>query len=160
MQGVGIQIALGPFKILYRLMDPKWWESCKVTHRFADKYVRKALQHRQKIGEGVSINEKEDEVTRKPYVLLSGLAEQTDDPFELRNGMLQALMATQETTAALISNVFVLLSRNQSAWQQLREEVIALGGQTLNADVLLGMRYLRDVLNESEFVFSAGQPAC
>lgn len=150
MLGSGIQIALGPFKFLYRYMDSKWLASCKVTHQFAEKYVHKALQHRQTIAKEVSQSEKVSEGTRKPYVLLFGMAEQTDDTVELRNEVLQALMAAQETTAALISNVFFLLSRNEPVWQRLRQEVVALGHADLDQELLQGMDYLRNVLNESE----------
>ena len=44
------------------------------------------------------------------------MAQKTEDKKELRNEILQALMAAQETTAALISNVFFLLSRNEFIW--------------------------------------------
>lgn len=152
MLGSGIQIALGPFKFLYRYMDPKWLASCKITHQFAEKYVHRALQHRQTITKEVSQAEKVSEGTRKPYVLLFGMAEQTGDTVELRNEVLQALMAAQETTAALISNVFFLLSRNAVVWQRLRKEIVARGHADLDQELLQGMDYLRNVLNESEYV--------
>lgn len=152
MLGSGIQIALGPFKFLYRYMDPKWLASCKITHQFAEKYVHRALQHRQTITKEVSQAEKVSEGTRKPYVLLFGMAEQTGDTVELRNEVLQALMAAQETTAALISNFFFLLSRNAVVWQRLRKEIVARGHADLDQELLQGMDYLRNVLNESEYV--------
>ncbi len=152
MLGSGIQIALGPFKFLYRYMDFKWLDSCKVTHQFAEKYMHKASQHRQTIAEEVSHSEKVAEGTRKPYVLLFGMAEQTNDPMELRNEILQALMAAQETTAALISNACFLLSRDEPIWQRLRQEVLALGHADIDQESLQGMTYLRNVLNESESV--------
>lgn len=151
MLGSGIQIALGPFKFLYRYMDSKWLGSCKITHQFAEKYVHKALKHRQTIEREVSQPKMEAEGTRKPYVLLFGMAEQTGDSMELRNEILQALMAAQETTAPLISNVFFLLSRHESIWQRLRKEVIALGYADLDQESLQGMNYLRNVLDESEY---------
>lgn len=133
-------------------MDSKWLGSCKVTHQFAEKYVHKALQHRQTIAKEVSEPEKVAGGTRKPYVLLFGMAEQTGDIVELRNEVLQALMAAQETTAALISNVFFLLSRNEPVWQRLRKEVVAHGHSDLDQEMLQGMDYLRNVLNESEYI--------
>ncbi|KAL8700344.1 MAG: hypothetical protein Q9201_005496, partial [Fulgogasparrea decipioides] len=148
MLGSGVQIALGPFKFLYPYLDPKWLQSCRITHQFADKYVQKALQYRQTLDNDSSQVKEAAAVSRKPYVLLFGMAEQTIDERQLRNEVLQALMAAQETTAALISNVFFLLSRNEPVWQQLREEAVALGAEELDQVSLQDMRYLRNVLNE------------
>lgn len=151
MLGSGIQIALGPFKFLYPFMDPEWPKSCKVTHQFADKHVEMALRNRHNVGKNGSQLEKEAAVTPKPYVLLHWMAEQTGDKTELRNEILQAMMAAQGTTAALISNVFSLVSRNKLTWKQLHEEIIALGPVNLDQGTLQSMKYLRNVLNESAF---------
>ena len=78
------------------------------------------------------------------------MAEQINDKMELRNQILQALMAAQETIAVLISNVFFLLSRHPLVWQRLRKEIIALGDSVLDVDTLQNLKYLRNVLNESE----------
>ena len=90
---------------------------------------------------------------RRP-VLLCTMAEQTDDGETLRNEILQALMAAQNTTAALISNVFFLLSRHQSIWRQLRHEVLFLGDCKLEPEVPQGMTFLRNVLNEGILIKS------
>ncbi len=147
MFGSGFRIALGPFKFLHR--DPKWLEACKLTHKFAENYVDKALSYRQ-----ASSSEKEefslkDRNDRKRHILLFSLAEQTGDRMELRNQILQALMAAQETTAVLISNVFFVLSRHPAVWQSLREEVISLGDKELDFDLLQNMKYLHKVFDES-----------
>ena len=147
MFGSGFQIALGPLKFLYR--DPKWHESCKTTHGFADKYVDKALEYRQSL-QSTKRNGTEPGDRQQRHILLHGMAEQTNDKTELRNQILQALMAAQETTAVLISNVFFLLSRHPLVWQRLRKEIIALGDSVLDVDNLQNLKYLRNVLNESE----------
>lgn len=79
------------------------------------------------------------------------MAEQTEDRTQLRNEILQALMAAQETTAVLISNVFFLLSRHPSVWKELRQEALSLADDQLEMDILLNMKYLRNVLNEGMF---------
>ena len=138
MFGSGFRIALGPFKVLHR--DQKWLESCKLTHRFAEKCVDKALEYRRQS----SCNDFEltvkDHDHRPWQILLYSLAEQTDDRTELRNQILQALLAAQETTAVLISNVFFLLSRHPAVWQRLRKEVFCLGDSELDVDLLHNMR--------------------
>lgn len=87
---------------------------------------------------------------RQQHILLHGMAEQTEDRTELRNQILQALMAAQETTSILIRNVFFLLSRHPIVWQRLRREVLLLEDHQKTLDTLQNMKYLRNVLNESE----------
>lgn len=150
MLGSGIRIALGPFKFLYRFMDPQWLESCMVTQEFAGKYALRAIQHRMTIERAKLEDQKGAENLRKPYVLLHGMAERGADYIQLRNEILQALMAAQETTAALISNVIFFLSRHEAVWQRLRVEVLALKKARLTQDKLQRMNYLQNVLSESE----------
>lgn len=149
MLGSGIRIALGPFKFLYPYMDSKWLESCAITHKFADKFVQKALEYRRRRAIRTPGSQPDEMTGQKSPVLLHALAEQTEDSIELRNEILQALMAAQETTAALISNVFFLISRHPLVWQELRNEVIDLGKAELSVDCLQNMKYLSQVLNES-----------
>ena len=149
MLGSGIRIALGPFKFLYPYIDSKWLESCAVTHKFADKFVQKALEYRRRRATRTAGSQPEETTKQESPVLLHALSEQCEDPIELRNEILQALMAAQETTAALISNVFFLISRHPLVWQKLRKEVINLGKANLSVDCLQNMKYLSQVLNES-----------
>lgn len=147
MFGSGFRIALGPFKFLFR--DRKWLESCKTIHRFVDTYVDMALRSRQELPVGDKLGSGNHDNPQR-HILLHAMAEQTNKKTELRNESLQALMAAQETTAVLISNVFFVLSRHPGVWQQLRVEVLSLKSQELNFDLLQNMKYLRKVLNESE----------
>ena len=150
MFGSGFRIALGPLKFLFR--DSKWPKACKTTHRFADYYVDKALQWRQervpqeKV-QSTSEGRKDD---GQHHILLHGMAEQTEDRIELRNQILQALMAAQETTSVLISNVFFLLAKHPNVWQRLRQEALSLEDDDIGVDTLQNLKYLRNVLNESE----------
>ena len=107
MLGAGIRIALGPFKFLYR--DPKWRESCRSVHQAVERYAIRAIESRQegKISSVTSTSESQS--NRRQHVLLYALAQQTDDKTQLRNEIIQALMAAQETTASLISNVFFFI---------------------------------------------------
>lgn len=83
--------------------------------------------------------------------LLYSMAEQTEDRVQLRNEVLQGLMAAQKTTVVLISNVFFLLSRHPKVWDDLRQEALSPSEDELEMDVLLNMKYLRNVLSESMF---------
>ena len=150
MFGSGFRIALGPLKFLFR--DSKWPKACKTTHQFADYYVDKALQWRREHmqQEKVQSNGGEGKDDGQNHILLHGMAEQTEDRTELRNQILQTLMAAQETTSVLISNVFFLLARHPNVWQRLRQEALSLGDDEIGVDTLQNLKYLRNVLNESE----------
>ena len=147
MFGSGFRIALGPLKFLFR--DSKWPRSCEITHRFADYNVDKALQWRQERMHLEKMQSTGGELKdhRQQHILLHGMAEQTEDRTELRNQILQALMAAQETTSVLISNVFFLLSKHPNVWQRLRREALLLEEHQITVDTLQNMKYLRNVLN-------------
>ena len=131
-------------------MDSKWLTSCTLTHNFVDKHVREALDHQAScIGSPKKSHSAEKDGKKSP-VLLHALAEQSEDPMVLRNEILQALMAAQETTAALISNAIFLLSRHPEEWHELRQKALELKKKDLNIESLQNMKYLNYVLNESE----------
>ncbi|KAL8669531.1 MAG: hypothetical protein Q9168_005875, partial [Polycauliona sp. 1 TL-2023] len=152
MFGSGFRIALGPFKFLYR--SSKWREACKTTHEFADKYVQKALEYRHSVMSNTSdtatkdIDDETSSFGSRSKPLIYHLALQTSSPLTLRNEILQALMAAQGTTAALLSNVFFVLARHPAVWEKLRQEVLALGDEEPDFDRLLHMKYLQNVIKE------------
>ena len=150
MFGSGFRIALGRFKFLWR--SSKWLKSCRITHRFAESYVDKAVEYRKNLASGEGSTGSGKDRDRKHKTLLYAMAEQTEDRMVLRNEILQALMAAQETTAVLISNVLFLLSRHPNVWEKLREEVASLENEELNMDLLLSLKYLRNVLDESKIL--------
>ena len=139
--GSGMRIAIGPFKIF--LSKSRWLESCRKTHRFTDYYIDKALQYRRELLAG--------KTESASHVLLYNMAKETGDRVELRNQIIQALMAAQETTANLLGNVFYLLARYPKVWEKLREEVLLIEQKPLDFDQLMKMKYLRNVLNESTY---------
>jgi cytochrome P450 len=69
------------------------------------------------------------------------MAEKTGDRAFLRNQVLQAVMASQDTTSNLIGNVFFLLARHPDIWQKVRKEVLFVDGD-LDFNRLMGMTYL------------------
>lgn len=139
-------MGLGPLMFLHR--DAKWHESNRTVHRFIDKYVDEALA-RKKLGG----KERLDGSGRQRPVLLDAMAEQSDDKMQLRNEALQAFIAAHETTACLISNIFYTLARYPSVWKKLREEVLTLGEVHLDFEVPMKLKYLRNVINESEYSY-------
>ena len=134
-------MALGPMIFLHR--DKKWHESNRRNQAFVERYVDRALERKRqgKLG---------DHDPKRP-VLLELMAEEMEDPVQLRNEALQAFIAAHETTACLISNVVFFLARYPDVFTKLRKEVLAMGNVTLDFDICMRINYLSNVINESKF---------
>ncbi|PMD48008.1 cytochrome P450 [Hyaloscypha variabilis F] len=83
------------------------------------------------------------------YVFLNELAKETDDREELRDQILNVLLAGRDTTASLLSNMFWELARHPEIYAKLREEVRFLGGREPTYEELKNMKYLKFCINES-----------
>ncbi|OLN86787.1 Cytochrome P450 52A13-like protein 3 [Colletotrichum chlorophyti] len=119
---------------------------CKVVHDFVDAIVARHLRSRQSEKKGLS----ESDMETGRFSLLDELAKCTSDPLELRNETLHLLSASKDTTACLISWAFYHLSRNQNAYQRLREEVKRLvGSAPATLQELQECEYLQWVINET-----------
>lgn len=110
------------------------------THEYVDAYITKALEE-QKLSD-------EHKPSRAAHSLLGGLVQQTDDRTEIRNQILQGMMAAQDTTSVLLSNTIFLLSRSPKSWDKLRQEVLSHGEVLWRPDTLKALKYLNKVLKE------------
>lgn len=140
--GCGLRIALGPLNFLMPKGD--WIKACDKVHKFADAYVDRAVEYRNKI------NSVEDGQAKKNQrTLLFSMAQKTDDRTLLRNQIVQAMMASTETTASLISHVIRNLASNPTICARVRAEVLALGDVPLDFDQLPRIKSLQHVIMES-----------
>ncbi|KAL5117423.1 hypothetical protein ACEQ8H_004739 [Pleosporales sp. CAS-2024a] len=140
--GCGLRIALGPLSFL--VPKGSWLKACRKTHQFADVYVKRALEFRDKRD---TIENGEAKVNKR--TLLYNMAQQTGDKTILRNEIIQAMMAAQETTASLVSNVIRVLATHPSIFKELRSEVLAMGDEPLDFERLSRMKFLRHIINET-----------
>jgi cytochrome P450 len=130
---------MGKFMWLHR--DPKFIASCKIVHDFADKYVANALREKHE--------RKQDAAKDKgEYNFLQELAEEIEDPIELRNQLLHVLLAGRDTTASLLSNTFFVLAKRPDIWVKLQAEVATLGSECPSFEEMKSLKYLRYVLHE------------
>ncbi|KAI9705363.1 MAG: hypothetical protein M1820_005193 [Bogoriella megaspora] len=81
--------------------------------------------------------------------LLNQLLKQMEDKVGIRNQAIQGMMASQDTTAMLVSNTLFLLSRHPDVWQRLKSEVAAVTSNALTVEETRKFKLLRNVLNES-----------
>ncbi|KAF7890678.1 hypothetical protein EAF00_008993 [Botryotinia globosa] len=115
MTGMGLSFLIGPFKFLI----PR--SLTNVAHKQVYDYINvlvdKALE---KTREESAYKNNPNVPTQKS--LLEGLAKQTDDRIEIRQNVIQGMMAAQGTTYMLIGNTLFLLSRNPDLYERLRNE--------------------------------------
>jgi cytochrome P450 len=139
--GCALQIALGPLKFL--MPKRNWLKACAKTHEFADVYVNRALEYREKL------NLAENGAPKKQRTLLYNMAQQTGDKIDLRNQIVQAMMVASETTSILIVNIIYNLAGHPLVFAKLRTEVLAVGDAPLDFDRLAKIKYLQYVIAES-----------
>ncbi|KAH8661358.1 cytochrome P450 alkane hydroxylase-like protein [Tricladium varicosporioides] len=111
LAGLGIRLR---FIDMYWLVWPKGFsKACKTCHEFIDGIVQNTLSKR-----------KTERGANDRYVFLEALAEQTQDPVELRSQLLNILLAGRDTTASLLSWTFLCLSRDPACYKKLRETIL------------------------------------
>ncbi|OBT56020.1 hypothetical protein VE04_03687 [Pseudogymnoascus sp. 24MN13] len=131
----------------FRLLDLYWLigaknfrDACETVHSFADKIIDRNLSHEMTDGE-------EDQ-----YVFLQAMAKKIPSRTALRSQIINILTAGRDTTACLLSWTFFLLIRHPQVLEKLRDEIFKLDSNTgLTRNSLRNMKYLQNVLKESEF---------
>ena len=124
-------------------------EDCREIHRYADHFVRLALQR---------ANEREKSPATveegKRYVFLYELTKETRDPLELRCQLLHILLAGRDTTAGLLGWAFFELARHPDVYEKLRRTILETFGpyespRDITIERLKGCTFLQYVLNET-----------
>ena len=144
---------------LYWLADSKKArQAVRYLQRFVDHFVSQALQHspgQASFGNG--------EKKHQQQTLLSALAQDTQDPIELRDQVLFALVAARDTTAAMLSWMFLMLAKHPTVFEKLRSEILANFGNDTNSteppltmNSLKKCRYLQWVMHETLRLYPPG----
>jgi cytochrome P450 len=137
------------FKDKYWLFHPgTFTAACKTCHEFIDVFVQLALAKRTEAKRNESGNHS------KKYVFLEALAEETQDPLELRSQLLHILLAGRDTTASLLSWLFFSLARDPARYDKLRRTVLQEFGNydsptNITFATLKNCKYLNYCLNEA-----------
>ncbi|KAE8385578.1 cytochrome P450 [Aspergillus alliaceus] len=140
-----VRAKLGPFRGLVR--NKAFEVNCQLVHSAVDRYVSEAL------GRSARPRSEDGKPGSMRYDLLSELASTMTDGTQIRNELLNVLLAARDTTASLLSSVFFMLARHPRVWSRLQQEVVQLEGQRPTYDKLREMRYVRAVLNEALRLF-------
>jgi cytochrome P450 len=134
---------------LYRNSD--FFEATTRARHYVDQFVDKAVEHAR--------DRKHDTKTsEQQYVFLYELAKKTLDKTELRDQILNVLLAGRDTTASLLSITWFFLAKKPDIWDRLRKEVLTLDGRRPSFEELKSLTYLTWVLNESMYLSLQGLP--
>ena len=126
----------------------------KIVHDYVDGLIEKALAEKKQKGLETTEKEVQDSlpsVGKERYIFLHSLLSQTSNKLKIRSELLNILLAGRETTSALLSNLWFVLSKNPRIFAKLQHEIsTTLPDNSLPTyENLKEMKYLRAVLNES-----------
>ncbi|KAF8864708.1 putative cytochrome P450 alkane hydroxylase [Acephala macrosclerotiorum] len=133
-------------KLVHLFRDKEFDQACKTVHSFVDNIILKALERSQPKDAEKSIDGTGE---KERYVFLTEMLKSTRDPKQLRDELLNILLAGRDTTASLLSNTFHVLARRPDIWAKLLAEVDELRGEKPDYETLRNMKYLKYLMNES-----------
>jgi cytochrome P450 len=126
------RVMLGP---LWSLVPKKGYiNTCAAAHGFLDHYINQAFS---------------EQYENKSKSLIRSLSAQSNDLPFIRSQVIQAMMAAQDTTSELLTNVLFLLARHPQYWEQLRAELSDTPEESLSAENLLSSKLIQNILLES-----------
>jgi cytochrome P450 len=137
------RLLLGPLFFLYP--QNRYRKVLKANHDYIDYSINLALEDNAKRNGALNVGDQQD----KQPSLLSGLSLQTDDRVFIRNQIIQGMMASQETTSALLGNACFLLSRSPKHWQQIRTAISHHDLSDFDFDTLLNLKVVQNILMET-----------
>lgn len=129
---VGRRTQLPQWNFLTR--DARFRDSCKIAHRFVEKYISKAR---------LPDNDR--------FILAYELAKETDSLDDIRNQLLNVFLPAHEAVGVALTNVFFQLARHPHVYSKLRKEILIAGREHLDWTFgrLRSLRYLQYVINEA-----------
>lgn len=125
--------------------DRAFTEATEESRKYVRRIVEEALANRASHESGQAA-----ESADQSYVFLHELIKHTQDETMLIDQLLNILLAGRDTTAGLLSILFLTMAKREDVWCKLREEVLRLEGRRPSFEDLKSMTYLTWVLNESK----------
>ncbi|KAI1382089.1 cytochrome P450 [Hypoxylon crocopeplum] len=135
--GLAKRFRLAPFHWLYN--PPSFRRACRKVHRFVEQYIDER-ERGGKLGSDES-----------PSWFLNQVAESSSSKVEVRDQLVNVLLAGRDTTACCLSWTFRLLVRHPQAMHRLRLEVSTVMGGSLDPtrEQIRKMPFLSCVIKES-----------
>ncbi|KAK8438566.1 hypothetical protein ACI3LY_001384 [Candidozyma auris] len=140
------------FNFYWIASSKQFRDSVRHIHDYTNHFVNKALQLKPEEIEARS---------REGYTFLYELVKDTRNPVDIRDQLLNIMLAGRSTTASLLSSAMSELSRHPDVWRKLREEVIMQFGtgespeelESITFESLKKCNYLKWVINETLRVY-------
>ncbi|KAM7188502.1 cytochrome P450 52A13 [Naviculisporaceae sp. PSN 640] len=142
-EGLPQRLRLLPFHFLYN--PPSFRKACRKVHEFVERYIRDAG-----IMTGES-GEEQDAGTDDPQWFMRQVAQGSSSQRDLRDQLLNVLLAGRDTTACCMSWVFRLLVRHPDVMIRLRSEItdIMQNCTIPSRDQIKKMKFLSCVIRET-----------
>lgn len=136
-EGLAKRFRIAPWHFLYN--PPSFRNACTNVHRFVESYIRES-----------NLDKAEDREMKK-YGFMKQIAEESTSLEELRDQLLNVLLAGRDTTACCLSWTFRLLVRHMHVMERLRQEITTIigGSSKPSRDHIKRMPYLACVIKES-----------
>jgi cytochrome P450 len=144
----------GRFGDLYWLAHTKELKAeCKTCFDLVDHFVYRALELRYTGKLSLS-----DSPGHGKYIFAHALAEVTEDPLDIRYQLINILLAGRDTTASMLSWMFLLFTQYPEVYSKLRTIVLSEFGsyehpRNISFASLKNCSYLQWVLNETLRLF-------
>ncbi|KAI1170323.1 cytochrome P450 alkane hydroxylase-like protein [Nemania sp. FL0916] len=139
-QEIALELRMGALSHFRSFADKrrrdKAYQSCR---SYVAGFVDKALAMR---------NSPDQKDASRSY-FLKELAYSTQDPEGITDALLNLLFAGRDTTASLLSSLFLVLARRPDMWEKLCDEVSCLNGRPPTYDELRGLKYAKNCLQET-----------
>ncbi|KAL6149689.1 hypothetical protein ACJQWK_02637 [Exserohilum turcicum] len=144
LNAISIKLRFGDAPwLVYNKMEKVYNKRC---HASIDHYIQLALSKDK--------TARQNSTEKQKYVFLDALVEANQDPVELRSHLISILLAGRDTTASLLSYVFMSLAQHPEVYEKLRGVVKDSFGtysnpKNMTFEALKSCNFLQWVLNEA-----------
>ncbi|TGO72423.1 hypothetical protein BELL_0456g00040 [Botrytis elliptica] len=135
-------VSLGKLATLFP--NKRYQDSIKYVHSYVRTYVDKALALQIS-----APSQKSESTDQDRYIFLEQLAKSGYSASKIQAELLNILLAGRDTTASLLTLLFMILSREQKVLEKLRKEIMGLEGRAPTFEEIKDMKYLKWCINET-----------
>ncbi|CZR56279.1 probable cytochrome P450 alkane hydroxylase [Phialocephala subalpina] len=137
-EGLAKRFRIAPWHFFYN--PPKFRRACSNVHRFVERYIRERNLQNEKTPFG-----------EESYGFIDQVAKESVSNEDLRDQLLNVLLAGRDTTACCLSWTFRLLVRHHHIMDRLRREISSVMGESEHPsrEQIRRMPFLACVIKES-----------
>ncbi|KAK6611430.1 cytochrome P450 [Botrytis cinerea] len=117
-------------------------------HRYSEAYDYLSEQTSKEIRHLLP-PQKSESTDQDRYIFLEELAKSGQSASKIQAELLNILLAGRDTTASLLTVLFMILSREKNVLAKLRKEVMSLEGRNPTFEEIKDMKYLKWCINET-----------